>query len=173
MDLYFLYGMNQLPLAHPPLTSSYRSIGWCILRGSVYGRRDPDGQPSLSPEQGMVSPVWRRPQTRTSTYASSSGVAALFDKEDGGLLPEHILQHVVTDCSVCASISVSLEHGRRFGSNVSSPVPPGNNTITLSCSLPNHVCMFLMEDPLDLLQGRTFIMGDTTSDSSSMAHGDV
>ena len=38
------------------------------------------------------------------------------------ILPEDILQHIVTDCSVCASISVCLEHSRRFGSTVSQSV---------------------------------------------------
>ncbi|KAJ3564217.1 hypothetical protein NP233_g8439 [Leucocoprinus birnbaumii] len=54
----------------------------------------PDGQPPLSAEQQRVS----------------AGAA--------GYTLKTILQHVVTDCSVCASISVCLEHNRRFGSEL-------------------------------------------------------
>ncbi|KAF8058758.1 hypothetical protein FPV67DRAFT_1523596 [Lyophyllum atratum] len=71
---------------------------------------DPDGQPKLSPEQAKVSPVWRRgPLHETGTSR---------DHELRQILPREILQHIVTDCSVCASISVCLEHSRRFGSNL-------------------------------------------------------
>ncbi|KAF8905038.1 hypothetical protein CPB84DRAFT_1845125 [Gymnopilus junonius] len=70
---------------------------------------DPDGQPSLSPEQHKVAPVWRRP--------SPKGLANLKDADScRPVLPQEILQCVVTDCSVCASLSVCLEHCRRFGS---------------------------------------------------------
>ncbi len=49
------------------------------------------------------------------------------------LLPQEILQHVVTDCSVCASISVCLEHARRFDSGV--------RLLNLLNSLPAQVVM--------------------------------
>ncbi|KAH9481424.1 Calpain-like protease palB/RIM13 [Psilocybe cubensis] len=68
---------------------------------------DPDGQPKLSPEQEKVSPIWRRPQSATSSATMTKRC----------ILPEEIIQHIVTDCSVCASISVCLEHGRRFGTS--------------------------------------------------------
>lgn len=77
-----------------------------------YFLRDPDGQPKLSPEQAKVSPVWRRPSSK-----SSVGLTAGRSRRQ--ILPQEILQHIVTDCSVCASISVCLEHGLRFGSAVS------------------------------------------------------
>ncbi|KAJ7578544.1 hypothetical protein C8J56DRAFT_1016524 [Mycena floridula] len=64
---------------------------------------DPDGQPSLSPEQLKLSPVWRRPP---SSIDASSDI----------LDPQLIRQHI-TDCSLCASLSVCLEHSRRFGSS--------------------------------------------------------
>ncbi|KAJ3506469.1 hypothetical protein NMY22_g17242 [Coprinellus aureogranulatus] len=67
---------------------------------------DPDGQPKLSPEQTTVSAVWRRPNVPAC------------DCKEVRILPEDILQHVVTDCSVCASISVCLEHSRRFGTHI-------------------------------------------------------
>ncbi|KAG5646201.1 hypothetical protein DXG03_004027 [Asterophora parasitica] len=60
---------------------------------------DPDGQPKLSPEQAKVSPVWSRvpvPETGLSRW----------DDANITILPQEILQHIVTDCSVCASISV-------------------------------------------------------------------
>ena len=85
---------------------------------------DPDGQPKLSPEQTAVSAVWRRPDL----------------PEDNGppihILPEDILQHVVTDCSVCASISVCLEHSRRFGTLVRCIHRP---YAFLGCSLGTQV----------------------------------
>ncbi|KAF9048647.1 hypothetical protein BJ165DRAFT_1343091, partial [Panaeolus papilionaceus] len=68
---------------------------------------DPDGQPNLSPEQLKVGAIWKRPQMSPSSSRNSRRV-----------LPQEILQHIVTDCSVCASISVCLEHGRRFGSRL-------------------------------------------------------
>ncbi|TFK21933.1 cysteine proteinase [Coprinopsis marcescibilis] len=67
---------------------------------------DPDGQPKLSQEQMAVSPIWKRPMH----YFKG------FDDSTPRIMPHDIRQHIVTDCSVCASISVSLEHGRRFGS---------------------------------------------------------
>ncbi|KAF7350967.1 Calpain catalytic domain-containing protein [Mycena sanguinolenta] len=66
---------------------------------------DPDGEMGLSPEQSKVLPVWRRP-------AVSEGDGAIADWR---LRPRDILQHIITDCSVCASISVCLEHNQRFG----------------------------------------------------------
>ncbi|KAJ6590028.1 hypothetical protein DFH09DRAFT_1307482 [Mycena vulgaris] len=57
---------------------------------------DTDGEMGLSPEQRKVSPEWRRPLCGTESA--------------------DILQHIITDCSVCASISVCLEHSQRFGS---------------------------------------------------------
>ncbi|KAJ7935279.1 hypothetical protein B0H13DRAFT_2304939 [Mycena leptocephala] len=67
---------------------------------------DPDGEMGLSPEQAMVLPQWRR----SAVHESDGGTA------DSRLRPQDILQHIITDCSVCASISVCLEHSRRFGS---------------------------------------------------------
>ncbi|KAJ6593314.1 hypothetical protein B0H19DRAFT_1215467 [Mycena capillaripes] len=67
---------------------------------------DPDGEMGLSPEQQKVFPQWRRP----AASESDGGIA------DSRLRPQDILQHIITDCSVCASISVCLEHSRRFGS---------------------------------------------------------
>ncbi|CAA7265581.1 unnamed protein product [Cyclocybe aegerita] len=74
------------------------------------GYIDPDGQPKLSPDQERVSPIWRRPGFTLLSPATT--------KPSRRILPQEILQHVVTDCSVCASISVCLEHGRRFGSTL-------------------------------------------------------
>ena len=71
---------------------------------------DPDGQPKLSPDQQKNSCIWNRPNHRPGQSV---------DILRRRILPEDILQHIVTDCSVCASISVCLEHSRRFGSTVS------------------------------------------------------
>ncbi|KAF8150505.1 hypothetical protein K438DRAFT_1865522 [Mycena galopus ATCC 62051] len=69
---------------------------------------DPDGEMGLSPEQSNVFSEWRRPAA-----SESDGVMA-----DWRLRPQDILQHIITDCSVCASISVCLEHSQRFGSEL-------------------------------------------------------
>ncbi|KAF8199531.1 hypothetical protein BJ912DRAFT_1020136 [Pholiota molesta] len=74
---------------------------------------DPDDQPTLSSEQVKILPVWRRPDLT----ASSNLIAA-----SAKILPQQILQHIVTDCSVCASIAVCLEHGCRFGSSLESAI---------------------------------------------------
>ncbi|KAF8236080.1 cysteine proteinase [Tricholoma matsutake] len=79
---------------------------------SISQYQDFDGQPKLSPEQSKVAPVWRRPQEYLNTTSLS------YNRPRGGILPQDILQHIVTDCSVCASISVCLEHARRFGSSL-------------------------------------------------------
>ncbi|RXW16410.1 hypothetical protein EST38_g9440 [Candolleomyces aberdarensis] len=68
---------------------------------------DPDGQPALSPEQKAVSAFWRRLDIQPTGKI-----------EPAQILPQDILQHVVTDCSVCASVSVCLEHSSRFGTHV-------------------------------------------------------
>ncbi|KAL1730986.1 hypothetical protein EV714DRAFT_283704 [Schizophyllum commune] len=67
---------------------------------------DPDGQPTLSEAQRAHDPVWLR---------------ASYSKTPLGrrLTPEDIHQHVVTDCSLCASVSVCLERDRRIGGNLS------------------------------------------------------
>ncbi|KAJ7198567.1 hypothetical protein GGX14DRAFT_666051 [Mycena pura] len=74
---------------------------------------DPDGDVSLSPEQLKVSPHWRRPH--------ESGALAVSESNEGTddtarLRPQDIFQHIITDCSLCASISVCLEHSQRCGS---------------------------------------------------------
>lgn len=74
---------------------------------------DPDGQPKLSPDQQKNACVWKRPIQRPGQSV---------DILRRRILPEDILQHIVTDCSVCASISVCLEHSRRFGSTVSGSI---------------------------------------------------
>ncbi|KAK7057703.1 calpain catalytic domain-containing protein [Favolaschia claudopus] len=65
---------------------------------------DPDGILDLSPQQSSISPTWNRPTLPENENLSSR------------LRPQDILQHSITDCSLCASISVCLEHSQRFGS---------------------------------------------------------
>ncbi|KAF8328978.1 hypothetical protein F5887DRAFT_1082791 [Amanita rubescens] len=65
-----------------------------------------DDQPSLSSEQLRQSPEWRRPTNSVVTSVCRH------------VLPQEILQHIVTDCSLCASITVCLEHDRRFKSRL-------------------------------------------------------
>ncbi|KAJ8581144.1 cysteine proteinase [Rhizopogon salebrosus TDB-379] len=76
---------------------------------------DPDGQPSL----GSVSPssIWKRP-TDVIPAASLSSLP---------LLPHDIIQNIVNDCSVCASIAVCIQHHLHF-----------NSTLLLSSLYPNN-----------------------------------
>ncbi len=111
MVSYSLHGMIRLPqmvaMWLPPLYMSENMSDPVSLLINI-PLRDSDGQPRLSEEQLKASPVWRR----------AVGSAAPIDQERTRLLPQDILQQIVTDCSVCASISVCLEHTNRFGSNV-------------------------------------------------------
>ncbi|KAE9408723.1 hypothetical protein BT96DRAFT_807713, partial [Gymnopus androsaceus JB14] len=75
-------------------------------------------QPKLSSLQIQSSPVWRIDNEDVLT-------------EDRFISPHDISQNIVTDCSVCASISCCLEHDRRFGSNVSIVVIIGNRLYDL------------------------------------------
>ncbi|KAF5375552.1 hypothetical protein D9615_009158 [Tricholomella constricta] len=93
----------------------YVRLRSCQSDAALTMLRDPDGQPKLSPEQAKVSPVWGRVPIRE---------AGMSLWEDRKILPQEILQHIVTDCSVCASISVCLEHSRRFNSNLTVVLAP-------------------------------------------------
>ena len=91
--------------------------------------RERESQPPLSPEQRNFSPIWRRPRSHrnvldskcsdSSVHRTSADIRTT-TRAQWQLLPQDILQHIVTDCSVCASMSVCLEHSRRFSSNVSA-----------------------------------------------------
>ncbi|KAJ7072817.1 hypothetical protein C8F01DRAFT_1105319 [Mycena amicta] len=101
--------------------------------------RDPDGEVGLSPEQQKLSPQWRRP-----TVCESNGGDPL-----PRLHPHHILQHIITDCSVCASISVCLEHSARFGSqfgylHLQDPNPDENVVSPISRSTPGRYDLRLL-----------------------------
>ncbi|KAF7297900.1 Calpain catalytic domain-containing protein [Mycena chlorophos] len=90
--------------------------------------QDPDGEVELSPEQRKRSPQWQRPSAALNTNGT---VLA------SRLAPEDILQHIITDCSVCASISVCLEHSSRFGSQfgyVDLRIPDTSASIVLPIS---------------------------------------
>ncbi|KAF8807060.1 hypothetical protein BYT27DRAFT_7242680 [Phlegmacium glaucopus] len=80
-----------------------------VQTSSISPYTDPDGQPKLSPDQQKNSCSWKRPNQRPG-----QSMEILRRR----IMPEDILQHIVTDCSVCASISVCLEHSRRFGSTL-------------------------------------------------------
>jgi hypothetical protein len=62
----------------------------------------------LSFEQQKYSPIWRR---HVEVYPDAIMTSSL-------LFPESVVQDIVTDCSVCTSIAVSVGHHRRFGSKV-------------------------------------------------------
>lgn len=62
--------------------------------------------PALSPEQLRYSATWQR------LGGGETSVASL------PLEPQDIVQHIVTDCSVCGSIAVCICHNRRFQTEV-------------------------------------------------------
>jgi calpain-7 len=65
-------------------------------------------QPSLSPAQIARSATWRVP----SPALRMEGTETVIE-------PQDIVQHVVSDCSVCAAVSVCVARERRFQSKVS------------------------------------------------------
>jgi hypothetical protein len=75
---------------------------------------DPDGLLELSPEQKEAGVLWRRPR---EVFAH----AKIFFPE---LRPEDIVQRIVADCSLCASIIVCLLHSRTHNSEVCSIFHP-------------------------------------------------
>ncbi|KIM64021.1 hypothetical protein SCLCIDRAFT_116338, partial [Scleroderma citrinum Foug A] len=80
---------------------------------------DPDGQPSIpqyaiSPNNdGPHLPTWARPTQPPPTPFSS----ALSDRVE--LDPADIEQHLISDCSVCALISICVQHATTFKSKAS------------------------------------------------------
>ncbi|KAG2347439.1 cysteine proteinase [Suillus weaverae] len=77
---------------HVPLATSSPSVPYTTPF------TDPDGQPFLS-----FPSTWKRPINPPSSLT---------------LLPSDIIQNLVNDCSVCASIAVSIQHNIRFNSNL-------------------------------------------------------
>ena len=66
-------------------------------------------QPPLSAEQIEHGASWRRPDRIREGGQSPSSPA---------LGPEDIVQHIVSDCSVCGAMVVAIDHHRRFKSKV-------------------------------------------------------
>ncbi|KAI0338367.1 cysteine proteinase [Trametopsis cervina] len=64
--------------------------------------------PRLSQEQIKLSASWNRPPP--SDYILSGTRDSLY--------PEDVIQHIVTDCSLCASVSVCIWHNRQFASGL-------------------------------------------------------
>ena len=89
----------------------------------------------FSPVFLPLSPVWKRPSNALST------MKLVFASPD--LMPHHIRQNIVSDCSVCSSIAVCLNHHKTFNSKVKhshSSDPAGdlsNLQLGLSCLSPD------------------------------------
>ncbi|KAI0724162.1 hypothetical protein C8Q72DRAFT_786967, partial [Fomitopsis betulina] len=62
--------------------------------------------PALSPNQLRNSATWR-------------SLGNVFS-EDSPLEPQDIIQHIITDCSVCGAIAICICHNRRFQSELGS-----------------------------------------------------
>ncbi|KZT05397.1 cysteine proteinase, partial [Laetiporus sulphureus 93-53] len=63
-------------------------------------------QPELSPEQQQHDAIWRKAEG-TMVYSSAQRLS-----------PQDIVQHIITDCSVCASVAVCVGHHCRFNSKI-------------------------------------------------------
>ncbi|KAF9073543.1 hypothetical protein BDP27DRAFT_1390928 [Rhodocollybia butyracea] len=84
---------------------------------------------------GVLFPLWHEKPELSSTQRQpklselQSKLLAVWKTADGdvvqenhSLFPHDISQNIVTDCSVCASISSCIEHDRRFGSNLARSI---------------------------------------------------
>jgi Calpain family cysteine protease len=69
---------------------------------------DPDGELKLSDEQKEAAVIWRRP---SEVFQDIQVFGRL-------IRPQDVVQRVVADCSLCASIAVCLEHNMRHASKV-------------------------------------------------------
>ncbi|PSR72714.1 hypothetical protein PHLCEN_2v11409 [Hermanssonia centrifuga] len=89
-----------------------------VVNGIVYPLWTPGGfaspasidisQPPFSPVQVQNAAVWQK-------YSHERYI----EKEtEAPLLSHDIVQHVVSDCSVCASVAVCIEHNHRFNSKL-------------------------------------------------------
>ncbi|KAI0048831.1 cysteine proteinase [Auriscalpium vulgare] len=94
-------------VAIPPWNKASESSG----DEAVWPWEDPDGLLKLSPEQADASVVWLRP---AEAYTKPS----MFSRY---LEAYHLVQRVVADCSLCASIVVCLLHSRKFDSEDALP----------------------------------------------------
>ncbi|KAJ3855102.1 hypothetical protein EV368DRAFT_35427, partial [Lentinula lateritia] len=103
---------------------------------------------------GAVFPLWHEPgpniiqkQPRLSSLQSKYGAVWRNEvqgvlTEDRPIFPQDISQNIVTDCSVCASISCCIEHDERFGSNVSIKIVAGLD-LRLDLSFLDFIVEFL------------------------------
>ncbi|KAJ3863401.1 hypothetical protein EV359DRAFT_43220, partial [Lentinula novae-zelandiae] len=122
-------------------------------------------QPRLSSLQSKYGAVWRN---------EVEGVLT----EDRPIFPQDISQNIVTDCSVCASISCCIEHDKRFGSNVSIKIVAGPGCefkllllfnggwrrISIDAQLPYHptlgvpLCLACKSSDIGQLEARKLIV---------------
>ncbi|GJE94253.1 cysteine proteinase [Phanerochaete sordida] len=91
-------------------------------------------QPGLSEEQQRLSASWRKPVAADGTVCSSVD----------SLLPEDVTQHIVSDCSFCASIAVCIAHNRAFGTKlaVSSLYPQDSDGLPTADDIHSVRIMF-------------------------------
>ncbi|KAJ4483777.1 hypothetical protein J3R30DRAFT_3284463 [Lentinula aciculospora] len=92
------------PLWHEPGPSLWVFSNPCALfiYANIYHRQK---QPRLSSLQTKFEAVWKHEVEDLLTNHHPT-------------FPQDVSQSIVTDCSVCASISSCIEHDKRFGSNV-------------------------------------------------------
>ncbi|KAH8115292.1 cysteine proteinase [Phellopilus nigrolimitatus] len=99
-----------------------------------------DNQPPLGAALLAMSPVWRRPK---DVHSSSSITLA-----SPLLLPRHIRQNVVTDCSLCSAAAICLHHHRTFGSKLG-----------MSCVFPQDTARSSILSPVGKYTLRFFVNG--------------
>lgn len=113
ITVVILSGAN-LSLCHrirEPVTRTYTSLFVNALHvAKCSDASDPSGQPaiSLSKTTNPIAVTWKRPPLELVVSRELSLT----------LTPADIDQSIISDCSVCASVAVCIQHNQRFNSRV-------------------------------------------------------
>ena len=94
----------------------------------------------FSPVFLPLSPVWKRPSNALST------MKLVFASPD--LRPHHIRQNIVSDCSVCSSIAVCLNHHKTFNSKVKHSHSSIQQAIYRTYSSDSHASRRMSQVPI-------------------------
>lgn len=99
--------LSTLGLTRPVIFSI--GVGTLDAHEDVHAYALIDRQPPLSAEQIEYGATWQK---------ALAGPGITGGDACQSLDPQDIVQHIVSDCSVCGAMVVAIDHHRRFGSNV-------------------------------------------------------